>query len=170
VIDVTAEHPGINVGCGDALTPWSLHETFGPLAAGTYELVLSLFAVDPANPDVRELVEGPTSLALIPQPCYLGDLTGDGQVDGLDIGPFIEQVVRTAGHLAADVNQDGAVNGLDVGPLIDLLLTDGLPVPCRRDGAMCMQFATDRPTPEPSSAWLAVLGFTGLLAGARQLV
>ena len=70
-IDLTVEHPGINVGCGDAITPWSLTESFGPLSPGTYSIYGTLYAVDPSNPELRELVQGPDLLVdhyVVPEP------------------------------------------------------------------------------------------------------
>ena len=55
------------------------------------------------------------------QGVLLGDVNQDGQVNLLDVHPFVE-LIDNGGFLAeADVNQDGAVNLLDVAPLVDLL-------------------------------------------------
>ena len=51
----------------------------------------------------------------------LGDLNGDGAVNLLDVGPFVEAVSSGSFIPAADINGDGSVNLLDVGPFIDLL-------------------------------------------------
>ena len=51
----------------------------------------------------------------------LGDVNGDGEVNLLDVGPFVD-LLGTGGYLpAADINGDGAVNLLDVGPFVDLI-------------------------------------------------
>ena len=54
-------------------------------------------------------------------PALLGDVNGDGDVNLLDVAPFVE--LLTSGGFApeADVNQDGEVDLLDVGPFVDLL-------------------------------------------------
>ena len=51
----------------------------------------------------------------------LGDINGDGQVDLLDVGPFVD--LLTAGDFLAeaDINGDGDVDLLDVGPFVELL-------------------------------------------------
>jgi len=64
-----------------------------------------------------------------------GDLNGDGNVDGLDIDPFVR--VLTGGepfNPAADLNADGGVDGLDIDPFVKRLTgagvnADGISVP-----------------------------------------
>jgi len=51
----------------------------------------------------------------------IGDLNGDGAINLLDVGPFVDAVSGNAPNDAADINQDGEVNLLDVAPFIDLL-------------------------------------------------
>ncbi|MHC4346127.1 MAG: thrombospondin type 3 repeat-containing protein, partial [Planctomycetota bacterium] len=46
------------------------------------------------------------------------DLNDDLVVNGLDVGPFVEQF-GTSGP-DADLNGDGVVNGLDVGPFVGM--------------------------------------------------
>jgi hypothetical protein len=46
------------------------------------------------------------------------DLNNDGVVNGLDVGPFVDQF-GTSGP-AADFNGDAVVNGLDVGPFVGM--------------------------------------------------
>jgi hypothetical protein len=52
-----------------------------------------------------------------PPPCA-GDLTGDGNVDGADIGVLLGSWGACAGACAADLNADGAVTGADLGTLL----------------------------------------------------
>ena len=71
IIDLEIEHAGINVGCGDAITPWSLTEEFGPLETGSYSIHATLYAVDPVDRTNRQLVSGPDVLVesyLVPEP------------------------------------------------------------------------------------------------------
>ncbi len=51
----------------------------------------------------------------------LGDVNGDGDVDLLDVGPFIELISNGEFQTEGDINQDGKVNLLDVGPFVELL-------------------------------------------------
>lgn len=51
----------------------------------------------------------------------LGDVTLDGAVDFLDIGPFIALLSANAFQDEADINLDGDVDFLDIGPFIELL-------------------------------------------------
>jgi hypothetical protein len=52
-----------------------------------------------------------------PPPC-LGDLTGDGNVDGADLGALLGSWGPCTGSCAADLNADGAVTGADLGALL----------------------------------------------------
>ena len=51
----------------------------------------------------------------------LGDCELDGDVDFLDIAPFIEVLTTNSFLEQADCNQDGAVNFLDIAPFIAIL-------------------------------------------------
>ena len=51
----------------------------------------------------------------------VGDVNGDGQVDLLDVAPFIEAITSGTFVAEADINGDGSVDLLDVGPFVDLL-------------------------------------------------
>jgi len=50
-----------------------------------------------------------------------GDVNGDGNIDLLDVGPFVDAVSSPNFVPAADVNCDGVVNLLDIQPFIDLI-------------------------------------------------
>ena len=50
-----------------------------------------------------------------------GDLNGDGVLNLLDVGPFIDALGLGTYVLEPDTNFDGVLNLLDVGPFIDLL-------------------------------------------------
>ena len=51
----------------------------------------------------------------------LGDINLDGQVNLLDVAPFVALLSNGGFQLEADINGDGQVNLLDVGPFIELL-------------------------------------------------
>ena len=51
----------------------------------------------------------------------LGDVNGDGEVNLLDVAPFIETIENGKYIAEADINEDGTVDLLDVAPFIDLL-------------------------------------------------
>lgn len=57
-----------------------------------------------------------------PIPVLLGDANNDGEVNLLDVAPFVDIIVWAAFDTAADINQDGNVDLLDVEPFIDLLI------------------------------------------------
>ena len=50
-----------------------------------------------------------------------GDVNGDGAVDLLDVGPFVEALTSGVFVAAADVDCNGVVNLLDVNPFVSLL-------------------------------------------------
>ena len=51
----------------------------------------------------------------------LGDINCDGQVNLLDVAPFVDLIVDGGFSKKADFNGDGQVDLLDVGPFVDLL-------------------------------------------------
>ena len=56
------------------------------------------------------------------QACILGDVNLDGQVDLLDIAPFVQAIVSGEFDKQADINFDGVVDLLDIGPFVQLLI------------------------------------------------
>ena len=75
LIDLEVTLPNLDVGCGDAITPWSLTEEFGPLPPGEFQIRGTLVAVNPANRDIRERVSGPDLLftsVIVPQGRFHG--------------------------------------------------------------------------------------------------
>ena len=52
----------------------------------------------------------------------IGDVNGDGEVNLLDVVPFVDVLVGGDFVAAADINQDGVVNLMDVAPFVDLLV------------------------------------------------
>ena len=51
----------------------------------------------------------------------LGDVNLDGEVNLLDVSPFVTLIVSGEYQVEADINQDEAVNLLDIAPFVDLL-------------------------------------------------
>ena len=56
--------------------------------------------------------------------CLVGDVNGDGVINLLDVGPFVEAITLGDFVCEADANQDGSLDLLDVGPFV-LLLSGG---------------------------------------------
>jgi hypothetical protein len=48
----------------------------------------------------------------------LGDLNLDGEVNGLDVDPFVDVLLNGPYQPEADMNEDRRVNGLDVDPFV----------------------------------------------------
>lgn len=76
----TVSAPDLNVGTGDALTPWTLTEEFGPLDPTINELTGSIFSVDPNNRGIRQHVSGPDFLGWIYPPPQ-GEFHGLGSLN-----------------------------------------------------------------------------------------
>ena len=58
-----------------------------------------------------------------PYSVLLGDVNGDGHVNGLDVNPFVAAVISGNYSHNADVNGDSFVNGLDVAPFIATVIS-----------------------------------------------
>ena len=52
----------------------------------------------------------------------LARLHDDGQINGLDVDPFLAAVLSGKPNGLADMNQDGVVNGLDVDPFVSAVV------------------------------------------------
>jgi hypothetical protein len=63
------------------------------------------------------LFEGPDTM--------LGDVNHDGQVNGLDVDPFVGVLIHGPYDAAADMDQNGQVNGLDVDPFVAAVVGGG---------------------------------------------
>ena len=62
------------------------------------------------------------SMTIVVEAAFLpGDMSQDGQVNFVDIGPFIAVLTSGIFQAEADINFDGTVNFLDIGPFIDAL-------------------------------------------------
>jgi hypothetical protein len=68
-----------------------------------------------------EEVPGPSPL--------LGDVNLDGDVNGLDVDPFVDVLLNGPYMLEADMNEDMEVNGLDVDPFVAAVVGGVQPVP-----------------------------------------
>ena len=93
------------------------------LAPGTYYLEVAPASVNinqpPSNGDIYWLL---TSLDPIGVPTpLLGDVNLDGNVNFLDISPFIALLANGGFQTEADINGDGMVSFLDIAPFIAIL-------------------------------------------------
>ncbi|MEQ8846652.1 dockerin type I domain-containing protein [Botrimarina sp.] len=104
----TVSAPDLNVATGDALTPWTLTEEFGPLdpyagLGGVNEIFGSIYSVDPRDRGLRELVSGPDLLGRIhppPRGKFEGLGTGEAYVSAAYGVSADGRVVVGANHLA----------------------------------------------------------------------
>jgi hypothetical protein len=116
--------------------------------------------VDDGNP-IRPNF-GTATIRVVPElRPILGDVNRDGQVNGLDVDPFVDRVMSGTFQFEADMNEDGWVNGLDVDPFIGWPLL----------GELAFDAAV---VPEPSTLVTALLGLIGILmaptAAPRALI
>ena len=89
---------------------------------------------------------------VVPEPptIILGDVNLDGEVNGLDVDPFVEVLLSGPYQLEADMNEDQVVNGLDVDPFVAAVVGGGTTA-----------------VPEPSTFVLALLAL-GMAGGWRK--
>ena len=61
----------------------------------------------------------------------MGDVNLDGEVNGLDVDPFVEVLLSGPYQPEADMNSDQVVNGLDVDPFVAAVVggTQQIPEP-----------------------------------------
>jgi hypothetical protein len=76
----------------------------------------------------------------------LGDVNLDGQVNGLDVDPFVDVLLNGPFQAEADMNEDGEVNGLDVDAFVTAVVGGGA-----------------QAVPEPSTVALAAFGLLALI-------
>jgi hypothetical protein len=72
------------------------------------------------------------TFAAVSEP-VLGDVNFDGDVNGLDVDPFVEVLLNgtddNATRVVADMNSDGEVNGLDVDPFVEAVVGGAQSIP-----------------------------------------
>jgi hypothetical protein len=122
----------------------------------------NLFTLDPETGvgvviGQLEVESGDTAMASLQFTGWIvGDVSGDGEVNGLDVDPFVDVLLNGSTelllYLKADMNGDGEVNGLDVDPFVAAVI--GSPGQAR--------------VPEPSTIVLAGLALLGLVWCRRR--
>jgi len=89
----------------------------------------------------------------------LGDVNSDGQVNGLDVDPFVDILLNGPYDPTADMNEDGAVNGLDVELFVAAVVGNNAPVLATTAatpiGPVVRQFAVPVAEGIPSAASLS---------------
>ena len=81
----------------------------------------------------------------------MGDVNLDGEVNGLDVDPFVEVLLSGPYQPEVDMNEDQVVNGLDVDPFVAAVV-----------GGSAHQI------PEPSTLLLSLLAL-GIVGGWGRL-
>ena len=99
---------------------------------------------------------GTATIRVMPEvPPVLGDVNMDGNVNGLDVDPFVDRIVRETFQFEADLNEDGWVNGLDVDPFVTMTISGGA-----APGSVVV--------PEPWTVLSVILGLICIMAIRRQ--
>ena len=116
------------------------------------------------NEDTEEGFEGEgtgTFFWAIAQTAKLinADINRDGEVNGLDVDPFVDVVINGPFDPLADMNSDDEVNGLDVDPFVAAVVGGGA-------AAAPLNVAD---VPEPTTLVLALLGMLACIALWRGL-
>ena len=96
-----------NFGLGDSDVIYSLDITWPD---GTIQTVVNGLEINTK----QAFVYGESNI-------LLGDVNLDGQVNLLDVGPFVAIIASGTYQIEADTNQDGVVDLLDIDPFIDIL-------------------------------------------------
>ena len=65
------------------------------------------------------LIDG--TIGVVGESFLLGDVNCDGNVNLLDVQPFVDLIASGGFSIKADINQDGVVNLLDIGPFVAVL-------------------------------------------------
>jgi hypothetical protein len=72
---------------------------------------------DPLNPITQGKFYIDNITITVPD-TLLGDVNFDGEVNGLEVDPFVDVLLSGPYQLEADMNEDQVVNGLDVDPFV----------------------------------------------------
>ena len=106
---------------GNFLVQSSGVATFTPSQSGVYTAIV----IDSGSDETTSFRISATGISQIPEPTILGDVNLDGDVNFLDISPFISLLAGSDFLDEADVNRDGSVDFLDISPFISLLASGG---------------------------------------------
>lgn len=94
---------------------------YGPISDASGTLTGTLASGDAINAGFQTY----SSASIVLIPAVLGDMDGDGEVDGSDVDPFVDILLNGPYQAEADMNEDGEVNGLDVDPFVAAVVGSG---------------------------------------------
>ena len=93
-----------------------------PEIISTFAEIDQLMAQSLTNGFVFDVVYNPTDVSVVVTDIFLlADINLDGQVNLLDVQPFVELITSGQFQREGDLNGDGQVNLLDVAPFVNLL-------------------------------------------------
>ena len=99
---------------------------------------------------ISDVLLAPGRFVLLGGSPLLGDVNGDGEVNGLDVDPFVDVLLNGPYQPEADMNEDQVVNGLDVDPFVAAVV-----------GGSAQEI------PEPSTLLLGIVAL-GVVGGWRK--
>jgi hypothetical protein len=148
---------GTDAGDSPAAGEWAHHSvTFesgsSPAQLGEpleIRLIAEAYA-DDSGEDWYEVDFDEIQLTAEPIDELLGDVNMDGVVNGLDVDPFVDVLLKGPYQAEADMNEDQVVNGLDVDPFVAAVLGGGT-----------------HQIPEPSTLLLALIAL-GVIGALRK--
>jgi hypothetical protein len=104
-----------------------------PLSAFRLQVNEAVFLEDDQSHRYRFTMAGAAAnhpeLALTFIDLALADVNLDGEVNGLDVDPFIDVLLSGLYQQEADMNEDQVVNGLDVDPFVAAVVGGTQPAP-----------------------------------------
>ena len=117
--DFCAESDGVMTIFGSDFAIDGVPVPFGPITVATGILTGILEDESELNNDFE--IDGNAQIILAEGGVLLGDVNCDGEVDLLDVAPFVDLVTEAGFSVKADINQDRTVDLLDVAPFVELL-------------------------------------------------
>lgn len=107
-LSLTVTSPSLGVGCGDALTPWTLTEEFGPWDAPSFSVYGTAVLVNPHDRNERRIWSGPDLLVRRFPPQPQGEFHGLGRAIG---SPYVSEAFETSESGRVVVGHDELMEG-----------------------------------------------------------
>ena len=119
----TSTEFGLLLIFNDAFAEYDLTTGLDPVSGFGVIVIGVPHATTAGNLRLFDILGNATYSATVTQGCpfQTGDVNEDGEVDLLDVGPFVDALANAAFICQADINGDGSVDLLDVDGFVELL-------------------------------------------------